>query len=399
MNFKTLKIAKLAATVPLYPLIPSKRQYAAWMRREVERAGCLYVKIGQWVSSRTDVFPKEITEEFASLRTASDPMDLEDVRDALRGIDVDIEDAPLSTGSIAQVHRGTFEGRSVAVKIQRPKLLQRLTQDVSAIKAVLGWFRALNGKMIDDLTSSLDDLIDTVRRELDFDEEAAHMERFRRFFELRKVRVPRVYFSTPKVLVMEYLPSEPFSGSAARLMEAFFVQFFELGWLHTDMHAGNLGLANDELVLYDFGSVLEIPDDIRLCIKHLMVAYVNRNPSIMVDYMLEYGLLIGDPGPEERRMLEAFVETVLDYVEVTDSAAFASAMKSIPVYTSPTTVFRPEIFMIMRSFTLLEGLCKDIDDEFVIVEAVTPLTAYFATDPMVYRLKAEDDIRTWLKNL
>lgn len=402
---KTVKLAKLALAMPLYARVAGgvplegRRAYARWLRLEVERAGCVFIKIGQWVASRTDVFPPEVTQEFATLKTGSAPMPPEAVSDAVRGLDFETFDpAPVSTGSIAQVHRGVFRGRDVAVKVQRPGLLRDLEGDVGVIKFLLGGLRVANRKMYDDLVSSLDDLITTVTRELDFEAEAAHMDRFRAFFA-GSVVVPGVLHVTPRVIVMDFVDTVPFTGSASCLMEAFFRMFFQLGWLHTDMHSGNVAQTPDgTLVLFDFGSVLECPDDVRLCIKHLMVAYLNRNVSVMVDYMLEYGLLVGSPDAEERAMLEAFVANVLDYVEITDTARFAETLKTIPApATGPTTVFRPEIFFIMRSFTLLEGLCKELDPDFVILEAVAPLTAMFANDPMMYRLKVEDDIRTLLR--
>lgn len=400
MYAKTWKTLKLAATVPLYPLMPSKPRYARWLRTEVEQAGCLAVKIGQWVSSRTDVFPLEITEEFGTLRAGSAAMDYADVLGALGDIDVDIDETPVSTGSIAQVHRGTFQGTPVAVKIQRPGLMRELTEDVDAVKLALGFLRMINKKAYDDLTSSLDDLIDTVKRELDFPAEAGHMRRFAQFFDRGKVKIPRVIQATSKVIVMEFVDSVPFQGSASALMELFFRQFFELGWLHTDMHAGNIGQTSDgTLVLFDFGSVLEIPDDIRGCIKCLMVSYMNRNVSVMLDYMLEYDMLVGSPGADERVMLEAFLENVLEYVEITDMSRFTDMMRTIPVSQAPETVFRPEIFLIMRTFTLMEGLCKSLDPEFVILDAVTPLTEYFTKDPMLPRLKIEDDIRVTFFNM
>lgn len=398
---KTFKLAKLACTVPLYRLVPSKKQYARWLRGEVEKAGCLYVKIGQWISSRTDVFPLEITEEFSTLRTGSQPMPADAMLATLReqGLSLDFLDpVPVSTGSIAQVHRGVYRDRLVAVKVQRPRLLEELTSDVGAVKNVLSVMKLTNPKMYEDVVSSLDDLIDTVRRELNFPAEAEHMRRFGEFFDRSFVTIPDVVAVSPKVIIMEFVECGSYAGSASRLMELFFRQFFELGWLHTDMHSGNIGqMADGTPVLFDFGSVLEVPPDIRLCIKALMVSYLNRNVSVMLDYMLEYDMLVGSPGPEERRMLEAFLENVLEYVEVTDIGKFTAVMKTIPVYQSPTTVFRSEIFMIMRSFTLMEGLCKSLDPGFVILDAVTPLTKYFSSDPMMIRLKIEDDIRSFFK--
>ena len=405
---KTAKLAKLAVTVPLFarvaPALPprARRAYAGWLRGEVERSGCLFVKIGQWVASRTDVFPAEVTQELAALKNQAAPMEFADVLKIVDLADFDsFEERPVSAGSVAQVHRAVFRGREVAVKVQRPGILRDLRADVRTIKVLLGALRVANRKMYDDLTGSLDDLLETVTRELDFEAEAGHMRRFREFFSDKDVVVPGVVRAGPRVIVMDYVDAVPFAGSAARLMEAFFLMFFELSWLHTDMHSGNVAQTPDgRLVLFDFGSVLRCPDDIRLCIKHLMVSYMNKNTSVMLDYMIEMNLLVGSPGPEEREMLEAFVANVVEYVEVTDAARFAKTLKTIPVPSGgPATTFRSEIFLIMRSFTLLEGLCKELDADFVIIDAVTPLTGYFVNDPMMYRMKIEDDLRTLLKLL
>ena len=396
---KSTRLAKLALAIPAYPLVPARARpaYTTWLRAEVEMAGCLFVKIGQWVSTRTDIFPEGLTEEFAALRDSSRPMNLDEAYRALGPLTFDSFDPiPISTGSIAQVHRAIWKGRDVAVKVQRPRLLEDLRADVDILKSLLGGVRFANFKTYTDLVASLDDLIATVTRELDFEAEAGHMRRFRAFFQDGgKVVVPEVFAVTSTAIVMEFVDAAPFRQPPVVLMEAFFRQFFELGWLHTDMHSGNLGETPDgKLVLFDFGSVLECPDDIRLCIKHLIVSYLNRDVSIMLDYMLEYGILVGTPDADERLMLESFIANVLQYVELTDIGKFAQVMKTIPVPTSSQTSFRPEIFMIMRTFTLLEGLCKSIDPDFVILDAVSPLTAAFASDPMVIRLKIEDDLRT-----
>ncbi len=403
---KSAQLARLAVSLPMYArfsgVIPrsARRAYISWVRSELEHAGCLFVKIGQWVSSRTDIFPGDITEELAVLKTQSAPMNMQQLQSSVQLSAFDSFDlTPVSTGSIAQVHRAVFAGQDVAVKVQRPGILEDLEADIGVIRWVLGFVKVTNPKMYDDLMGSLDDLITTVKRELDFFAEAGHMKRFRDFFLSRNVVVPRVLNVNSTAIVMDFIDSSPFLGDVTKLMEVFFAMFFELGWLHTDLHSGNIAQTGDgTLVLFDFGSVLECPENIRLCIKHLMVAYVNRVPSIMVDYMLEYGLLVGTPVGDERVMLEAFVLNILEYVEVTDTKQFTATLKTIPVPASgPSTTFCPEIFLIMRSFTLLEGLCKELDPDFVILEAVSPLTRYFVTDPMMYRLKIEDDARTLWK--
>lgn len=400
---KYWKTARIAASVPFFSYQRDKAGYAAWLKTELEDAGCLFVKMGQWVASRADIFPGDVVAAFASLQSDVSPMPAADLKRIVGESGVAFErfdESPISCGSVAQVHRAVFDGKEVAVKVQRPHLGTGLREDLAVARNVLWPLRLQSAKSYADAVKSLDELGDTILRETDFEAEAANMALFR---GLEGVRVPAVFAATPRLIVMEYLPSVPVTDPRActRLMTMFLRQFFELGCVHTDLHAGNLGVDSEgRLVMYDFGSVLRCPDSMRECIKRLFVSYLNRDPAVMLDYLAEHDM-IRSRAPltrEQRRTLEAFVATVVDYVETTDIRSFNLGVRAIPVPASlPDVEFRPEVFMVFRSFTLLEGLCKSIDPEFVIVDAMMPFAADLLTDPDMYRMKVEDDMRTLAK--
>lgn len=404
---KYWKAARIAASVPTFRLQPDKQRYATWLRHELEDAGCLFVKIGQWVSSRGDVFPRDLVDAFSLLRQDVSPMPPDDVTRILAedGVALDqLDDRPVSSGSVAQVHRGVRDGKPVAVKVQRPDLQRELAQDLGVVRTLMAPLAWHNPKMHADALKSLEELGDTIMRETDFLEEAASMRLFRDFAADRpNVRVPDVYDATPRAIVMEYVPSAPVADPrlTPALMDLFLAQFFHLGCVHTDLHAGNLGVdAGGRLVMYDFGSVLRCPDGMRECVKRLFVGYLNRDPAVMLDYMVECDVLRSRTPltREQRRTLEAFVQTVLEYVEATDIRAFHTGVRAIPVPASlPDVEFRPEVFMVFRSFTLLEGMCKSIDPDFVLVDAMMPFATELVMDPEMYRLKIEDDLRTAAK--
>ena len=402
-----MKATRIALSLPSYRFQPDKAGYARWLRVELESAGCLFVKLGQWVSSRADIFPGDVVAAFSSLRQDVTAMPFEEVARILaeEGVGVDVDRAPVSSGSVAQVHAGTLDGRRVAVKVQRPRLREQLREDLGVVRGLLGLLGPLvwrDPKTRADVFKSLDELGVTVLRETDFEAEAASMRLFRGFAEERGVRVPDVYAATPRAIVMEYVPGAPVRGAGrcVELMGLFLAQVFELGHVHTDMHAGNVGVdASGRLVLYDFGSVLRCPDGMAECMKRLFVGYLNRDPAVMLDYMVETGVLQSRRPltGEQRRTLEAFVGAVLAYVESTDIREFASSMRGIPVPASlPEVEFRPEVFMVFRSFTLLEGTCKAIDPGFVLLDAMLPFATELMLDPEMYRLKVEDDLRTLL---
>lgn len=396
-----LRAVRLVASAPLYAVVPPpwKQRYASWMRREIEDTGCLYVKIGQWVSSRTDIFPLEIAGELQQLQAGVSPMDAEDATMAVAasGFLFDSFDPePVSSGSIACVYRAVYEGREVAVKIQRPQIVDALKRDVDIVRWLVDRVQS-TGKMHDDVMSSLEELLETVCHEVDFGAEVEHMRRFRAHFHEQGVVIPEVIAWSPSVIIMEYVDAVPFSGTPTVLLQSFFEQFFELGWLHTDMHAGNIGQTPDgTLVLFDFGSVMQIPERMVIGLKSLMVSYLNKNTKIMLQYMLEYGFLSGTPSAEDLEMLETFMENVLEYVEITDIQQFANVMKTAPISSSPNVTFSNDVFMIIRSFTLLEGLCKSLDPDFVIIDAIMPIMIRLGSDPFMLRLKIEDDLRNVL---
>lgn len=415
---KYWKAARIAVSVPTFRAQPDKQRYSAWLRRELEDAGCLFVKMGQWVSSRADIFPADVVDAFSDLRQDVAPMPFEEVRRILQeerdldqglggpdGLDPDrLDPHPVSSGSVAQVHTAEFKGRRVAVKVQRPNLRQELEEDLGVVRTLLAPLAWHNPKSHADALKSLAELGDTIMRETDFLEEAASMRLFHDFAtETRDVRVPRVYAASPRAIVMEYVPSAPVSDPklCTALMDLFLAQFFHLGCVHTDLHAGNLGVDPEgRLVMYDYGSVLRCPDGMRECVKRLFVGYLNRDPAVMLDYLVECGVLVSRQPltREQRRTLEAFVAAILDYVEATDIRAFHTGVRAIPVPDSlPDVEFRPEVFMVFRSFTLLEGLCKSIDPDFVLVDAMMPFAADLILDPEMHRLKFEDDLRTTAK--
>ena len=415
MLLKCTRMVSVGASLPMYKYMPNKTSYSTWMVSQLEDAGCLFVKIGQWIAGRTDIFPADVTGPLTALQTDVRPMHPDDVMEVLGAERVTFDHfdpTPISCGSIAQVHRGRRDGREVAIKIQRPGLLEELDEDLKLVKAMLVLLKLRNPKSYEDAVTSLDDLGRTILKETDFVAEGRHMERFRSFFEETDptIVVPKVYHATRTVLVMEYVPAQPIASVSRtandlciRLIDMFMRQFLEFGYVHSDLHAGNLGVKlgengdmQDTIVMYDFGSVLKCPQSVRTCFKRLLVSYLNRDAGIMLDYMLEYNVIRRRSAltPEQRVTLESFVQSVIEYAETTDMATFQNAVKAIPIPgTLPEIQFRPEVFMIIRSFTLLEGLCKTVDPNFTIVNALIPFATSLLADPEMYRFKVEDDVR------
>lgn len=402
----------LVASIPVYHVSPQRlRPYlASWMRRQFETNGTVTMKIGQWISSRTDLFCPDMAAELQHLQSNASPMDPEDVEHLLsiNGLEFEtFNPIPVSSGSIACVYDATYRGERVAVKIQRRGIYDSMVRDMAMMKWILECVHmiqrmmtgGMDAKMKDDMMATLEDIQRTITNEIDFDAEAQHMKTFRTYFDgssgKNTVTIPRVIESTPTMIVMEYCDAIPYRGTPTQLLDIFFEQFFEIGWLHTDMHAGNVGTCpvSGNMVMFDFGSVICVPDRLVTGMKALMVSYLHKNSSIMLQYMLEYEIIIGTPSPNDMEMLESFVDHIVTYVEQTDIDQFINVMQTAPISQTPDISFSRDVFLMMRSFTLMEGLCKQLDDDFVIIDAIMPTMTKIMTDPFVIRLKIEDDFR------
>ena len=196
------------------------RLYSPWVRYNLERAGCLYTKIGQWMASRTDLFPIELTSELQKLQTSAHPMPSSTVASVVlsSGLEFDsFDEVPVSCGSIAHVHKAVYRGEQVAVKIQRPGLIADMDRDMQYVMTVLTTMSGQESRMVTDMLKTLTELVESVRKETDFIEEGRNMTRYSDFFGA-SLRIPRVIVSTPSVLVMEYVPSSPYTGDASVLV-------------------------------------------------------------------------------------------------------------------------------------------------------------------------------------
>lgn len=426
--------ARVALSVPFYRLIPDKRRYGAWLRRELQAAGCVYVKLGQWVSSRDDIFHPDLAGELSGLRADNPPEDPAAAAAAVATLPPDARRhladfdpaAPVSCGSVAQVHVASWKGRPAAVKVLRPGVARAIRRDVALARLLVGPLRSANPRAHADLTSSLAGLETSLDAETNFRQEARNMRIFRDFYSGGgggggggDVVVPRVHAVSPACLVMSHEPSRPLAPGedAARtpeLLDLFVGQLFDLGIVHADMHAGNLGVhpASDKLVLYDFGAVTRVSPRTASGFKQIAITSMGgRDASLILDYMFDYGLLVSSSGATptaaQRATLESFVSSLAEYAEDADVRGLMRGLTGRggpggpaagPAAAGPDgagdVAFSPECLALGRTFTLLEGTCKALDPAFSIARAVgrSDAVVRLAQDPEVFRFKARDDL-------
>ncbi len=297
-----------------------KPNNAKLMRETFESLGSTYIKLGQFIASTPSLFPREYVEEFQGCldQTPSLPFSyVQKVLDAefagrdLTEIFASIEQTPLASASIAQVHAAKLvSGEDVVLKIQKPGVETILYTDLS----VLHWATKIFEKAVPKVKfASLADIVDEIKtrmvREVDFIEEAQNIEEFVEYLNATQnqaATAPKVYpqYSTRKVLTMQRLYGVPLtdfdvvkqhakdpSQVLITAMNTWFGSLMMCKSFHADLHAGNLMLLEDGRIGFiDFGIVGQLNPEVWTACIGFMDALQHTDYTRMAESMLKMGM-------------------------------------------------------------------------------------------------------------
>lgn len=348
---------------------------ASWMKHELTHMGPAYIKIGQFVGSRTDVFPKYITQELSELHDNVAPVPFEDIRFMLKDLNLDIDEIPLSSASIGQVHRAnvkdSYDTPPLVVKVQKPQVSEQMNNDLEALTNSMNVLKMLfpENKMVADMYNIVVQCKRSVYQELDFVSEKANLKALHTAFENTSITVPRVVgqISSENVLVMEYVESQKLQKNktdTTKIVKEIVTGALKHGIIHGDLHAGNIGdLGDGNYVLYDSGSVIYM--DPRM-INDLFSGLMSQNVNMVVEKLLEYKLVVISKDPEGREQINRAVFYVIDYINHVNINRFMDQIKADAVLNTKQFHFHidPDLFLLSRTLSLLEGTCKTVNDQF-----------------------------------
>ncbi|MCU1487334.1 MAG: hypothetical protein JWN67_4080 [Actinomycetia bacterium] len=266
---------------------------------DLEALGPTFIKLGQLLSTRTDVLPPAYTKALSRLQDDLAPMPLADV-DRVFVEDLGMthaevfewfDEAPLASASIGQVHRARLaNGHEVVVKVQRPGLPEQVADDMAA----LGELAELLDRHTDvgrrvGFAELLEQFARTLTDELDYRREAANLQRLAEIvapYDQIVVPLPVEEATTRRVLTMDYVPGRKVTeltpvgrtdvdgaALAGQLFRAYLDQILVEGFFHADPHPGNVLLTDDHrLVLLDLGMVARVPSRFQDALIQLLVA-------------------------------------------------------------------------------------------------------------------------------
>jgi len=336
-----------------------------WLRKALDGAGPTYIKVGQFISNRPDIFGKEFSKDLAPLRDNVSPVDFSEFKNKIPKEVTDVDPVPIASASIAQVHRGKLKNRNIVLKFKRPGIEAQIKEDLDLIRNGTSLLSLIPNFGMEFMNPWLREFEQGLLAELDFKKEIRNISLFRDMYRDREdVKIPRPYsrLSNDDVIIMDYTPSEriiaPFK--AERLINMFLEQLLYEGVIHGDLHTGNLGLFSNSLVLYDFGNIIKVSDQYKSAIRDFVYGVQTSNVDAVMDNMVLMGMTVRD-----REVTKIFVKQYFEYLNTLDLRSFTvnspeirEKASKVPVELDPTTL------VILRTYSLLEGLAKELDPTF-----------------------------------
>lgn len=368
--------------------------FGKWTHDYLIDLGPTFIKLGQVLSTRKDIFSKEFILELEKLQDDVMPMNSDEINLVLNNelnIPVDqifqyLDYKPYKAASLGQVHKGILlSGKKVAVKIQRPNIRETIVNDIDTIVQILDIFDKIG---LDTGPSAKKLFVEAKKNlfdELDYKLEARNAYVFREKFINNPIIIcPRVYISksTDKLLIMEWVYGTKITNIeklkeqnidlkivSKNLIECFLLQIMEYGFFHADPHPGNLAITkngdNPVIVLYDYGLVIEIPSKLKIGIGKIINYLIQRDTRKIVDILIELELIIPTADADD---IVLFFDNILTYIENMDGNMLKDNLlkdKLSDSLSQQKPFLLPSSFIFLaKTFNLIEGICKQLDPDF-----------------------------------
>lgn len=366
------------------------------LRQALEELGPTFIKIGQIMSSRPDLVPKEYCEELKKLRSKVKPMDFSLVTEILnreydgrtKEIFTSIEEIPIGSASIAQTHRATLkDGTNVVIKIEREHVYETMTQDIKLLKSVV---RHLHLDKIFssvlDIDSFLDEMYQTALEEMDFLMEAKHMREFANNQKgIQYLKTIRVFdeYCTRNALVMEYIGGyhindlENLKSAGYDIKEIseklafnYIKQALDDGFFHADPHSDNIKIENGKIVFLDFGMMGRLTQHNRKLLDACIQAIV-ANEYSEVGHILT--VMNTNNYPIDHMHLNNDIKRVLDKnktAEIANIDIKSFALDLFSMLNDNKIILPKDITMLLRGIVVIAGLLEEIDPSVSLMQVL-----------------------------
>ena len=369
------------------------------IRMVLEELGPTFIKFGQIMSNRPDILPKPLLIELEKLQDSVPPMPNEEAENMIvqelgkpiSELFKKFDTNPIASASIAQVYRAElFSGEKVAVKVQRIGIQKIIETDLE----IMFHFSLLMEKHITEMeilnpVETVKEFERSIRKEIDFNIEASHIERFARNFQTdMTIYTPEVYkeYSTKKILTMEFIEGIKVSNLKAlketginpllvaeQGCDLIMKQIFEYGFFHADPHPGNILIMKDNITCFlDFGMMGTLLPKHQDHLGNIIIGIVNKDSKRIAKTLIR---LTGTYNIENRDQLEQRVsEMVNQYAYI--------PLKEIKIGELLNKLFRmlldfklrlpSDFYLLSKALITIEGVGSRLNPDFDMIAHIKP---------------------------
>lgn len=368
-------------------------------REALEKLGPTFVKLGQILATRRDLLPEEFIKELQRLHDKVPALPFEDIKQVIEEeFEVPVEEVfarfdeiPIAAASIAQVHCAKLKDEQfVAVKVQRPKIRKTIQVDIEIMLSLAELIEEhIDQFKIFEPTRIIKEFTDSISREIDFNLEAANIERFRRQFTGEKnVYVPLVFHDmvTSKVLTLELIEGIKISDLerledkkmdrrklALNGFKLILKQIFEHGFFHADPHEGNIfALEGNRICYIDFGNMGRINPKQRDLFAELIHGIYKRDEISVTQTILKLSQNESLSAPDKIVKDVARFMDLYCYIPLKEIDLEVVSREIIKICKKHDLSIPPELFMMIKALTTAEGIGLLLDPEFNLIENAAP---------------------------
>lgn len=358
---------------------------------DLERLGPTFVKLGQFLSTRSDMLSPEYIETLSRLQDRAEEFPYESVEEIVTSelgspistLFSEFDRRPIAAASLAQVHRAILrDGRQVAVKVQRPGIPSRIARDLEVFLDVASFLdRHVDAARRFMLHETIGEFRNAIIKELDFSQEARNLVTLaENLKDYKSIVVPSPVkeLTTSKVLTMDFISGGKITrlgplrrmeinGSllAQELFSAYLQQILVDGFYHADPHPGNVFLTDDgRIALIDLGMVARISKGLQKLLLRLTLAISEGRAEEAVDYLVE----IGEKTPEfdETVFARHIKELVLRYQRATLGQIAVGRVILEVLHATSASGFRfpAELTMLGKCLLNLDEIGRRLDPDF-----------------------------------
>ena len=373
------------------------------IRKAFEELGPTYVKLGQILSTRNDIFDQDIIDELSKLRDNVEEFSTDIAKEIfvsetklnIEDVFKEFNEVPIAAASIGQVYEAKlYSGEDVIIKIQRPNIERTIKADLEILQSGASILNDIVKENETNFEKILEEFKVQLLRELDYNFEAINAMKFYEIFkDSEEVYIPKIYseYTTKRVLVMEKIIGVKLSDiskikkfgwdtdNISKIgVKALFKQVFECGFFHADPHPGNIFVLNSNCISYiDFGMIGIVDKKTFSSLNNIVLAAVQKNADKIIFLLEDMGITKTTVDKDALKLdllylLHYYYDVPLDKISLSD------ILNEIFMFFRKYNIAMPtELTTLAKTIITLEGTARELNPNFTVYSIGQEFIRYY----------------------